>query len=333
MSTDIGSVERLLPLRDGRTLAYTESGNLSSKTVILFMHGLFSIGDASQMESPVILSKNVRFVMPTLPGWGNTSPSPPSTPYRDCLASDMTALLFHLYPDSNGNDIKLYIAGTSYGTVSAQILYGAPYDKFPFGRCISDVLLCGALSPFRYHKGYAKSMTWKYYIVAGPISYYMPFNLISHAIKFLVVKHWSSIESVEATYRGLFDKLDREERKAFEKWCEGCGKVPEDVARTYVQTLARNKVKSTSKSWEGFMLMAPLLHSDWGFRPDALDEEHSRPRVLLTASKDDILSSMAYAHYLAANYKNARIKDIHGQHLSIVYQMDEVWAEFLADEQ
>ncbi|KAG0692103.1 Alpha/Beta hydrolase protein [Suillus ampliporus] len=294
MSTDIGSVERLLPLRDGRTLAYTESGNLSSKTVILFMHGLFSIGDASQMESPVILSKNVRFVMPTLPGWGNTSPSPPSTPYRDCLASDMTALLFHLYPDSNGNDIKLYIAGTSYGTVSAQILRAAVW------RVVT----------FRYHKGYAKSMTWKYYIVAGPISYYMPFNLISHAIKFLVVKHWSSIESVEATYRGLFDKLDREERKAFEKW-----------------------FKSTSKSWEGFMLMAPLLHSDWGFRPDALDEEHSRPRVLLTASKDDILSSMAYAHYLAANYKNARIKDIHGQHLSIVYQMDEVWAEFLADEQ
>ncbi|KAG0705532.1 Alpha/Beta hydrolase protein [Suillus ampliporus] len=333
MSTDVGSDERLLPLRDGRTLAYAEAGNLSSKTVVLHMHGLFSIGNASQMESPVILSKNVHLVMPTLPGWGNTSPPPPSTPYRDCLTSDMTALLFHLYPDSNGNDIKLYIAGNSFGTVSAQILYGAPYDKFPFGRCISDVLLCGALSPFRYHKDYAKSMTWKYYIVAGPISYYMPFNLITRGIKFLVAKQWSSVESVEAMFQGHFDRMDQAEREMFEKWCERCGKTPEDTARTYVQTLARSKVKSTSKSWEGFMLMTPLLHSDWGFRPDALDEEHSRPRVLLTASKDDILSPIGYAHYLAATYKNARIKDIQGRHLSIVHQMDEVWAEFLADEQ
>ncbi|KAG0709496.1 hypothetical protein DFH29DRAFT_884399, partial [Suillus ampliporus] len=208
------------------------------------------------------------------------------------------------------------------------ILYGAPYDKFPFGRCISDVLLYGIFSPFRYHKDYAKSMTWKYYIVAGPIPYYMPFNLVARVIKFLLARQRRTVEFVEASLWEHLRRTDQAEREVFERWCESYGKTPEDKMRN----MAENMVNSTSKSWEGFMLMTPLLHSDWGFRPDALDEEHSRPRVLLTASKNDILSPMANAHYLAANYKNARIKDIGGRHFSILYQMDEVWAEFLADE-
>ncbi|KAG0704511.1 Alpha/Beta hydrolase protein [Suillus ampliporus] len=329
MSTDVGSDERFLPLRDGRTLAYEEAGNLSSKTVVLYLHGFFTVGYASE-TSPVLLSKNVHFVTPTLPGWGNTSPPPPSTLYHDCLTSDMTTLLSHLYPDSNGSDIKLYIAGGSLGTVSAQMLYGAPYDKFPFGRCISGMLLLGAVSPFRYHKDYAKCMTWQHYIIPGPVSRYIPFNLLTHLIKFVLVRKLATIEGAEAMLRAtVFDRMDQAEREEFARWSEERGRVPEDTVRT----MAENVIKSTSKSWEGFMLTPSLLHSDWGFRPDALDEEHSRPRILLTASKDDHMSPVAYAHYLAANYKNARIKDVDGGHMSSSYYMDEVWAEFLADEQ
>ncbi|KAG0693154.1 hypothetical protein DFH29DRAFT_816652, partial [Suillus ampliporus] len=215
------------------------------------------------------------------------------------------------------------------GTVPAQILYGAPYDKFPFGRCISGMLLCGAFSPFRYHKDYTKSMTWKYYVVAGPFSRYMPFNLVGHVVKFLLARQRETVEVVEATLREHFDRMDPAEREVVARWCERYGKTPEDKVRN----MAEHIVKSTSKSWEGFMLMIPVLHSDWGFRPDALDEEHSRPGVLLATSKNDILSPIGYAHYLAANYKNARMIDMHGRHMSIVYQMDGVWAEFLADEQ
>ncbi|KAG1753900.1 Alpha/Beta hydrolase protein [Suillus paluster] len=328
MSTDIGFGERFLSLRDGRNLAYAEAGNLHSKTIVLYLHGFFTVGDASQ-TSPVLLSKNVHFITPTLPGWGNTSPPTPSTLYHDCLTSDMTTLLSHLYPDSNGSDIKLYIAGGSFGTVPAQMLYGAPYDKFPFGRCISGVLLLGAMSPFRYHKDYAKYMTWEHYFVPGPVSYYIPFNLLTHLVKSVLARKMATIEGAEAMLREiLFDRMDQAEREVFARWSEEHGKIPEDTVRN----MAENVVKSISKSWEGFLLTPPLLHSDWGFRPDALDEEHSRPRVLLTASKDDHMSPVAYAHYLAANYKNARIKDVDGGHLSILYHMDEVWAEFLADE-
>lgn len=330
MSTDIVSFEeRFLPLRDGRTLAYEEAGNLSSKIVVLYMHGFFTVGDASQ-TSRVLLNKNVHFITPTLPGWGNTSPPPPSTPYRDCLTSDMTMLLSHLYPDSNGRDIKLYIAGGSLGTVPAQILYGASYDKFPFGRCISGMLLLGAFSPFRYHKDYAKHMTWTQYILPGPIGHYIPFNLLTHLMKFVLSRKLTTIEGAEASLREtVFDTMDQAEREEFAKWSEERGMVPGDTVRK----MAKNVMRSISKSWAGFMLTPPLLHSDWGFRPDALDEEHSRPPVLLTASKGDDMSPVAYAHYLAANYKNARIKHVEGGHMSISYYMDEVWAEFLADEQ
>ncbi|KAG2146689.1 Alpha/Beta hydrolase protein [Suillus clintonianus] len=329
MSTDISPGEQFLPLRDGRTLAYTEAGNLSSKTVVLFLHGFFTVGNASQM-SPVLLNKNVHVIAPTLPGWGNTSPPPPSTPYHDCLTSDMTMLLSHLYPDSNDRDIKLYIAGGSFGAAPAQILYGAPYDKFPFGRCISGVLLLGAPTPFRYHKDYAKHMTWAHYFMPGPIGYYMPFNLLTHLVKFVLARRLTTIEGTEAMLRQtVFDKMDQKEREVFAKWSEEHGKVPEDTVRR----MAENSMKSISKSWEGFMLTPPLLHSDWGFRPDGLDKEHSRPHVLIVACKDDHMSPVAYAHYLAANYKNARVKIADGGHLGIMYHMDEVWAEFLADEQ
>jgi pimeloyl-ACP methyl ester carboxylesterase len=328
MSTDHNSSERYLALTGGRTLAYAEAGNISSKTIVLYLHGSFTVGDASKV-SPVLLKKNIHFISPTLPGWGNTSGPLPSTSYNDCLTSDMVALLSHHYPDFNGHDIKLYLAGGSFGTVSAQILYGAPYDKFPFGRCISGVLLMGALSPFRYHKDYAKCMTWGNYFMSGPIASCMPL-LLGHLVKFMLVKKFATIEAAEAMLQeAVFDRMDQAERETFARWCEARGRAPGETERG----MAENSVKSVSKSWVGPMLMPSILHSDWGFRPDELDEEHSRPHVLITASKDDHMTPVAYAQYLAANYKNARIKHIDGGHLSVLYHTDEIWAEFLAEEQ
>jgi len=329
MSADNSSGERYLDLPGGRTLAYAETGNISSKTVVLYLHGAFTIGDASK-PSPVLLSKDIHFISPTLPGWGNTSPPPPSTSYNDCLTSDMSALLTHHYPDSNIHDIKLYIAGGSFGTVPAQILYGAPYDKFPFGHCVSGVLLMDPISPFRYHKDYAKCMTWSNYFMTGPVAYYMPFNLMVRLMKFVLARKVATVEGAEAFLREtLFDRMDQAERETFARWWEARGRALGETERM----MAENIMKSVSKSWVGLMLMSHVLHSDWGFRPDELDEEHSRPHVLLMAGKDDHLAPVAYAQYLAANYKNAEIKYVDGGHLAILYHIDEVWAEFLANEQ
>ncbi|KAF8558844.1 alpha/beta-hydrolase [Imleria badia] len=318
--------ESKLALPGGRTLAYATAGNASSTTVLLYLHGAFTVGETSRV-SRTITSKDVHHVCPTLPGWGNTSPPPPSTPYVDRLTGDMTALLDHLYPE-RGRDIKLYVAGGSFGTVPAQILYGAPYDKFPYGRRIVGVLLMGSLTPFRYHKDYATHMTWSNYFMVGPISQWLPFKRVFvDLVTFVMAKKVSTVENAEQFLRGfLFDKMDAAEREEFAQWRAKNGIAEGETERRFAENVAR----SVATSWEGFKLMSSVLHSDWGFRPDALDEEHSRPFVMLVTSLGDKEAPQAWTEYLAASYQNTKIKTLRGGHIGILYHMDEVWGEFLA---
>ncbi|KAH0840067.1 hypothetical protein J3R83DRAFT_1034 [Lanmaoa asiatica] len=265
--------------------------------------------------------------VPTLPGWGNTSPPFPSTPYVDCIISDMTAILDHLYPE-NGRDIKLYVSGGSFGSVPAQILYGAPYDKFPYGRCIVGVLLMGALSPFRYDKDYAKHMTWSNYLMVGPIVQWLPFkHALVYLVKFMMARKMSTVDNAEKFLREfLFDKMDEAEKEEYAQWRAREGIAEGETERRF----ATNAMRSVATSWEGFKLMSFVLHSDWGFRPDALDEEHSRPFVMLVTGPGDKEAPEAWTQYLAASYKNTKVKTLHGGHISILYHMEDVWAEFLA---
>lgn len=323
---DPSTHERTLALAGGRTLAYATSGDASSTTVLLYLHGTFTIGETTR-PSRTIASKNVHNIRPTLPGWGNTSPPPPSTSYVDCLTSDMTALLDHLYPES-GRNIKLYVAGGSFGTAPTQILYGAPYDKFPYGRCIVGVLLMGAVTPFYYHKDYAKHMTWSNYLMAGPITQWFPFNhLLIHLVKFGMASKVSTVDNAEKFLRAsIFGRMDEEEKEEFGRWRAREGIAEGEVERQF----AMNTVHSVAKSWEGFKLMPFVLHSDWGFRPDALDEEHSRPFVMLVTTSGDTQTPPAWAQYLAATYKNTKVTTLHGGHIAALYHLNDVLAEFLA---
>ncbi|KAH7924041.1 alpha/beta-hydrolase [Leucogyrophana mollusca] len=316
------SHERKLALLGGRTLAYEQAGNTSSPIVVLYLHGAFTIGEASKPSS-VILSKGVHYVAPTLPGWGNTSSPLPSTSYVDCILSDMTVLLNHLYPEGSRN-ITLYVAGGSYGTAPAQILYGAPYEKFPYGRRIAGLLLLGAISPFYYHRDYAKHMSWGNYIMAGPPARYVPFNLVARLVKLALAKRLSTVEGAEKFLQDtVFGKMGEAERKEFAQWRDAQRLEEGETERK----MARNVMRSVATSWDGLLLMP---QADWGFRPGGLDEEHSRPPILITSSKDDQMSPEGFAKYLVANYKNARMKSVGGGHLSILYHLDEVWTEFLA---
>ena len=318
--------EKTLALPGGRTLAYATSGSASSTTVLLYLHGAFTVGETSRV-SRTLASKNVHHVCPTLPGWGNTSPPSRSTSYVDTLTGDMTVLLDHLYPE-RGRDIKLYVSGGSFGTVPAQILYGVPYDKFPYGRCIIGVLLLGSLTPFRYHTDYAKHMSWKNYLLAGPITQWFPFNrLFVDLVKFAMAKKMSTVDNAETLLRqSIFDKMDEEEKDEFTRWRTKEGIAEGETERRF----AANAVRSVARSWEGFKLMPLVLHSDWGFRPDALDDEHSRPFVILVTSHGDKEAPEAWTQYLAATYKNTKVTTLHGGHISVLYHLEDLWAEFLA---
>ena len=322
---DSSAHESMLALPGGRTLAYATSGNASSTTVLLYFHGSFTVGETSRV-SRTIASKNVHYVCPTLPGWGNTSPPPPSISYVDCLAGDMTALLDHLYPE-RGRDIKLYLSGGSFGTVPTQILYGAPYDKFPYGRCIVGVLLMGAATPFRYHKDYATHMTWSNYVMVGPVRQWLPFKrAFMNLVALLIANKVSTVDGAERFLRGfLFDKMDGAEREEFAQWRAREGIAEGETERR----MATNVVRSVARSWEGFKLMPFILHSDWGFRPDALDEEHSRPFVMPVTCTGDKEAPEAWTKYLAKSYKNTKVKTLRGGHIGVLYHLEGVWAEFL----
>ncbi|KAJ6558095.1 Alpha/Beta hydrolase protein [Mycena capillaripes] len=318
------STEKYLTLADGRTLAYEDVGDPSSSLVIIFLHGVFGIGAAPDVLSPVFIEKRAHHITPTLAGWGYSSPRPTSMSYAAVLTSDMTELITHLHP--NTADLRIYIAGGSYGTVPAQILYGASFDTFPLGRNIAGCLIAAPFSPFKWHKEYTKSMTWMNYISVGPLARILPFQSIQRLGVLGISMKISTVDKAEVFIRQLlFDHASPEERAAFAKWRESKG-LGEGV---FERKMATNMVKSISKSWAGFIETADVVHSDWGFRPDLLDDGHINGRpILIAASVDDDLGP-DMANWLKANYKNSKLKWVAGKHLSTLYEIDNLWAELL----
>jgi len=319
------SKEKLLNLNEGRTLAYSENGNASSSTVVIFFHGVFGIGDASKL-SRTLVAKNVHYVAPTLPGWGNSSPLPSSTSYPCGLLSDITALINHLHPSDA--DLKLYVCGGSYGTVPAQIIYGASFDVFPLGRQIAGLLLIAPFSPFRWHKDYTKCMTLPNYIMFG-LGYKVPFRLLPRLAVFAIRGKVKTPEKAEKFIRNtLFDNMGEEERAAFAIWRDTEGRAEGQLERE----MAENVARSVEKTWDGLLEVTDVLHGDWGYRPDTLDEGHVRRPILIVTSTGDKMAGSGMANWLVANYKNARLKSVVGGHLAALFHIDEIWTDFLERE-
>jgi len=317
------SEETLLALPGGRTLAYATAGDSSSSTIFIFFHGAFSVGNAKR-SSPVLIENGVHFIAPTLPGWGNSSPTACNTPYTTSLITDISALIDHLHP--NTTDIKIYIGGGSYGTVPAQILYGASYEVFPSGRNIAGLLLIAPFSPFHYDKNYTKCMSWQNYISVGPPARILPGKLLPRLIGKFLANRLSTVEHAEAFLRAmLFDKMDEPELKAFAGWRDLVGLAEGQFERE----TAQNAVRSVAKTWDGYLDIADVLHSDWGFTPGGLADEYSRRPVFVVLSKGDDLTPEAWGTYLVDNYKNARMKIIEGGHLASLYHLNEILKEFM----
>ncbi|KAF5388412.1 hypothetical protein D9615_000256 [Tricholomella constricta] len=317
--------EQTLKVTDGRTIAYAQDGNTSSSIVLLFFHGAFGVGEASH-TSPVVAAKNIHYVAPTLPGWGNSSPVPASKPYHVALAEDTTALLNHLYPDDS--TLKtLYVAGGSFGSVPAQMLYGAPFELFPLGQRIAGCLLLAPFSPFRYHSDYTRSMTLPNYISIGPPGQYIPFKLLQRTLVVGLRGKMKTQASAEKFIRGsLFDKMGESERGAFRRWSQGKGRTENEV----VGNMAGNVMRSVARTWDGFMGLGDIMHSDWGFHPDALDAEHTTGRaVFIVGSAGDTMAPDAMAKWLAVTYPNAKLKLISGGHLASLLHLDVIMDEFL----
>jgi len=313
--------EKYLDLPGGRRLAYAENGNPSSSTLVIFFHGAFGVGTADTLQK-YLREKDVHFVAPTLAGWGKSSPRSKNIPFHVGLASDTSALIDHLHPQKEG--LKIYIAGGSFGTVPAQMLYGASFDVFPSGRNVVGCMVLAPFSPFKLHKDYSKSMTISNYIGVGPPSRYIPFKLLQRLGSVVFHRKIKTPTKAEGFVRQtLFDKMGEEEKAEFAKWREQTGKAEGQVEREFGQ----NMMRSVQESWVGFMEMADAIHGDWGFAPNALDEEHNARPILLVTSEGDTMAPDAMAKWLSENYKNAHYRSVHGGHLAAMFHMNELWKE------
>lgn len=283
-----------------------------------------SVGTAQDVPAPC-RKLGVHWISPTLPGMGNSSDRDNTVPYNVSLARDMIALLSHLYPTQAFD--KLYIAGGSYGTVPAQMLYGAPYELFPPGRKIVSCVLLAGFSPYKYHKGYAKTLSWQNWFSVGPPTQMLPFHLLQWLFRGIIGSKLNTLEGAKSfLQQTLIEKMDDEERKTFNEWLKAGDMTEGD----FLESMARRTIKCC-KNWDGFMEVSDVIHSDWGFDPSALDDEHASKPVLVVGSKDDHLGGSTNG-WLVETYRSARLKLIPGGHISSLFYMDEIWGEIIASE-
>ncbi len=319
--------DKRLALPGGRTLAYADNGNTSSSTLILFLHGAFSVGDASRL-SPILVEKNIHFIAPSLPGWGKSSPVPDPSNYPMTFASDMSALLVHLRADAV--HLKIIICGHSFGTVAAQMLYGAPASAFSFRSQISSLVLLAPHSPPHCHMDYAKDMSWQSYFLTGPPSRYIPFNIPARLARCALVAKLKSVSEAEAFIRrSFFDCMTDREREMYLRWREERGLNEGQFERE----IAANMRRSVGQTWDGFLHIPTIHHSGWGgLSPSTLikgREDGFAPPVYLVAAKRDQTVSVNVAQWLAGQYPNATLRVVDGSHISLILNLDDVWREIL----
>ncbi|KAG7449341.1 alpha/beta-hydrolase [Guyanagaster necrorhizus] len=319
--------DKRLPLSGGRSLAYADNGNTSSSTLILFLHGAFSVGDASRL-SPILVGKNIHFIAPSLPGWGKSSPVSDPSNYSTTLASDMSTLLAHLRTDAL--HLKIIICGYSFGTVAAQMLYGAPASVFPFRSQISSLVLLAPHTPPHCHMDYAKDMSWQSYFLTGPPCRYIPFNIPARLSRYALVAKLKSVSAAEIFIRrSLFDRMTDRERESYLHWKEDHGLGEGQFERE----MAANMLRSVGQTWEGFLQIPTIYHSGWGgLSPSTLvkgRKDGFSPPVYIVAAKRDHTVSLNAARWLAGQYPNASLKVVDGSHISLLLHLDDIWKEIL----
>lgn len=320
MTSETG--EKTLDLGDGLSLAYEETGDSTSSTVVVFFHGVFGVGRAAKL-SPVLESRGVHFIAPTLPGWGNSSPVPKNSTYHDYLYHSITALLCHLHPSVD--DLRIYLAGGSFGTVVTQILYGAPYDHFPYGRHIIAVLLLAPFSPPHAHKEFNQCLTWSNSLMIGSPAKIIPFNIVPRlAVSSMKGKLSTQAGAKEFIDDFVFKKMGRAEVEAFEKWKRD--KELKDGEE--LNDMADGIYRSVQKSWEGLLITPSVFHAGWGgYSPASLDDEHTKP-VFIVVTKGD-KETRLMGEWLARTLKNATLRYEAGGHVGTLFVMDDIWADFM----
>lgn len=322
--TDRPANEHLLKLTGGGVLAYAHGGNENSKDLVIYFHGAFGVGALDSTPLPVLEERQVRCLNPTLPGWGESTPTPPDTAFHIYLYQIMTELINHLYSDTT--NLRIYLSGGSFGTVISQMLYGAPYDQFPLGHNIVGMLLLAPFSPPHVHHGFNQCLSFPNYLMVGAPGRYLPFKLVPRLARVAMQRKMDTREHAETFIREFaFTKMSPGERKACDAW-----KTRRDIKDGEEgKKMADGVYRSVRTSWAGFMALPEIMQSDWGgYNPSQLDNEHSKPVLIVVTHGDWETKKMG--EWLGKNLKNAHVRYEEGGHVATMFVMEDIWADFMA---
>jgi hypothetical protein len=212
------------------------------------------------------------------------------------------------------------------GKLTCFIPTRAPYDRFPYGRWTAGLLLGAPFSPFRHHKGYGKSMTWQNWIAVGPFSQWFPFRAVPRLLSVVIGAKVKDVPAAKKfMHEFMVSHMDDDEKRRLGGWLEGRALTEDE----WIGRMAEGAVRC-KQNWDGFLEGSDVLHSDWGFVPRELDEEHRKPVLIVGSSQDDLGSEMIA--WLKDNYANSAVKVVPGGHIASLFYMDEIWRELLAME-
>lgn len=152
----------------------------------------------------------------------------------------------------------------------------------------------------------------------------MPFRLLQRALRPAIARRLRTVEDAKVMIMEmLYKKLEAEERADLDLYLAE-RQMTFDEHITY---LAENVVRSVEYTWDGFMEVSEVLHSDWGFDPRTLDKAHQKPILLVSASSDDVGGSRD--KWMLENYKGAVGLDIKGGHAAGMAKYNDLWQELV----
>lgn len=125
----------------------------------------------------------------------------------------------------------------------------------------------------------------------------------------------------------LFDHMNEEEGEIFSRWRENHGVEEGELEKTMTKKIA----KSVAQTWQGFFDLATIYHSGYQWRlPKRMHGEdgRARPHIHILSAKDDPITPVAMAEWLAATYgPSAILRVVNGGRMASMFHLDEIWAQ------
>lgn len=272
--------DKIIRLKDGRTLAYTEHGDLSGMPLISF-HGNPGSRLTRHYDESIAQRLGVRIITPDRPGFGLSDYKPDRTllDYPD----DIEELAVQL-----GIDTFTVCGISAGGPYSAVCAYELPH------RVINAVIISG-VSPMN-RRGCYKGMhpVWRMSFV---ISKFLPFRLLQFLLWIQTRKMMNKPDESIKNFASILSDSDKKMHS-----------LP-DVKRDFIT----NQIEAIRHGVKGWAHEAKIIVSPWGFNP----EDITIP-VHLWYWKRDVITPVQMGKYLESKIPHSHAHFLpDGGHFSV----------------